>query len=211
VDGFVDVVRHMHDCHAAFLGLAVHAHDDVLEFLTRECIDRGKRFVEQQQPRARYQGTGDGDPLRHPTGQLPGILLCDIRETEVIQHRLGSRDPCASGEVGTAQREHDVADHGEPREERAVVVLEDESHLRRRTQHGPAVQKHCAFTRPDQAGEDAQERRLAAARSSDHGEKRALADVEGHVAQCRRAVAHVALTEGRDANDGRSRSRPALA
>ena len=188
VDGLVDVVRHVHDGHAASLDLAVDAQDDVLELFARECIDRGERLVEQQQPRAARREHGRWRPAA-PFRPTAATGTCAPRPEDpgpAEPPRLAR--PSRLSKPRATQREHDVADHGQPREERAVVVLEDERDLRRRTQDGSAVQKHCAFTRPGQAAENAQERRLAAARRSDHARNSPAVDVERHVAQRRRAV-----------------------
>ena len=54
-------------------------------------------FVCQQQTRAVDDGPGDGHPLLLPSGELIGLVLQTLRQTNAAQGRLGSLDPFSLG------------------------------------------------------------------------------------------------------------------
>src|SRR5206468_2799722 len=80
-----------------------------------------------------------------------------------------------------AQAEHHVALDGQPRKER--VALEHHAAVVARSGDRLAIEKHLAARLGVEPGEDARERRLAAARGPDDADELAPVDVERDVAQ----------------------------
>src|SRR5262249_23620547 len=72
----------------------------------------------------------------------------------------------------------DVSFHRLPREERARVLLKHIEHVRRRTFNLAIVEENRPRRRIDQAGDNLQQRRLAAAGRTDDGDETAARDIE---------------------------------
>ena len=165
--GFLDVMRHQDRREAVLPAQLQHQR---LQFHPRQGVDRAEGFVEQQHIRVRGECAGDGDALLHPARQLPGIFVLEAGEADL-------RDIAAAGlaEVGAAcsprlfEREHHVRDHRAPRKQRSRILLEQINETRRRTGHAPSAFLHDARSRFQQAGNDLQQRRLAAAGGADNG------------------------------------------
>ena len=104
-----------------------HAQDQVLQVEARLRVDGRERLVHQQQLGLVGQRAGDGDPLLHPAGQLPRVLLADVTEADRVQHLVDSRLALRRSDPAHLERYGDVAGDGQPREQRAAVVLEDDA------------------------------------------------------------------------------------
>src|SRR6185369_16886110 len=176
-----------------------------------ERVDGAEGFVHQQHVRAARERAGDGDPLLHPSRELPRIVALEAAQLDQGDEiarppiDLGARQAPAHLEaVG------DVALHGLPREERARVLLEDVHELGRRLGHRPRIEPRLPRCRRQQAGDDLQQRRLAAARRPDDRDERAALDLQRDAAErhgrlaVRRAVR---LADVCDFDVGRRRGR----
>ena len=82
-------------------------------------------------------------------------------------------DLLAFGRAPPAQAEADVFAHGEPREN--AVLLEDEDAARVRAVHRLAFDEHLAARRLEEAADDVEQRRFAAAGRADEADELALA------------------------------------
>ena len=168
--------------------VTMDAEHDVLEVGAGESVDRGERLVQQQELRPRDERSRDRDALLHSAGELPRVLVCNAVKSHLLEDRLGSLLLPGSRQPLASQGKHHVPDHRQPREERAAVVLEDERHLGRRPNDGPAVEEHGALARRGQPAQKTKQGRLAAARGADESEQLAVRDVERDVGQGRGAV-----------------------
>ena len=195
VDRFVDVVGDVHDRHPSVLWLAVELQQDVLELGAGERVDRGEGLVQQEDLRARDQRACDRHPLLHPTRQLPGMPPGHVPETHLFEDGLGATDSLRPWQP--AEGKHHVPDHAQPREERAAVVLEDESDLPRRARERALAQEHGALSGRAQPREHAQQRGLATAGGPDDREQLTLRYVERDVAERGRSIVRESLDQTR--------------
>ena len=82
----------------------------------------------------------------------------------------------ARAQAALAQAEAHVVEHRQPREQR--VALEHHAAVGAGRLDAPAVEQHLAGGRPVEAGDDAQQRALAAARRAEDGDEVVLGDLE---------------------------------
>ena len=142
-------------------------------------VERGQRLVEQEHLRTVDERARQGDPLRLAAGQRRDVALGELRqahELEVARHELGD---LRLGHPAQAQPERHVVEHVEMREQRHA--LEHEVHgalVGRQPRDVPAVDEDAAVVREVEAGDHAQERRLAAPARSEQAHELALGDVE---------------------------------
>ena len=59
------------------------------QFFARELVERAERLVEQQQPRLVDQRAAQLGALQHAAGELPGIVVAEALEADLLQQRLG--------------------------------------------------------------------------------------------------------------------------
>ncbi len=160
--------------------------DDVgeldLRFLAQLLVERAERLVEEQQLRLLGQAARQRDALLLAAGELVRLALGVGAELHQLQHRLDARRDLVLGQAVAAQAEGDVVEHREMREER--VALEHHVHrplVGRQPGEVLAVERDRSRGRRLEAGEHAQQRRLAAARRAEQGEDLALGDVDRDV------------------------------
>ena len=160
--------------------VAEQVHDLVAQRLGSEDVECREGLVEQQDSRFLTQRPGDADPLPHATGEF-------ARDT----HGRGRATPpargCALPFAAARQRGTPRASSGSATfsaafsqgrsaklwNTRAVSAIEPGQRV--------PVGAHLARRRGDQPGDDAQQRRLAAARRADQGQHLAGPHVERHV------------------------------
>ena len=126
-------------------------------------VERGERLVQQQHPRALHQGAGERDPLALAAGELVGAPAFQPVE---LDHGEGVPGPLF--ERGAANAVHaqavgDVVEDAEMGEEGVGL----EHHVERAAvgpdrDQVPAVERNLARFGVLEAGEDTQQRRLAA-------------------------------------------------
>ena len=125
---------------------------------------------------------------------------------EAAQAHLGNEELAALLLVGLAhaafaQAEADVLRHREPGKER--VALEHHAAVGARAIDALAVEQHLAGGRKVEPRDDAQQRRLAAARGAEDGDEVVLAHLEVDGQQRLRALPLGAGEDARDALDGK--------
>ena len=164
----------------------------VLHRSAGEGVQRAERFVHQKHRRFDGQRAGDGDPLTHAAGKIFREAITEAFERELVEepfHRRG--DPVGALDL---EAEGDVFEDGHPGEER--VLLEDHRALGAGRSHRLAEGFDRALVGRDEAGDDVEQRRLAAARRPEQADEFARRDVEVDVFQCadglRELFAHAA-------------------
>jgi hypothetical protein len=174
-------------------GLAIALPDAEQELLHQRAglvVERAERLVEEENRRIVGKRPGDRGALLHAARQLLGIVVLETGKPDAVhpfKHHLLAH---LRRHAFLAQAEGDVVDDGEPREER--VRLEDHAAVGAGRAHRLAVEQDLAGGRLVEAGDQAQQRRLAAARRPENGDE----IVVGHGKRgrleraCRRAAAH---------------------
>ena len=152
----------------------------------RPGIQRGHRLVEQEHVGLVRHRPGQGHPLRLAAGELGGSSSRERGESQPLQPLLRLCPGGAATDTRRPRREGDVVPHVEVREE--AVVLED--HTRptsfRGHEHVPVLPGVRADLDPalaelGQAGDGAQEGRLAGPVGPEHAEHLARPHGEGEV------------------------------
>ena len=106
--GFLLVVGHEHEGYA---GLALDALQLRLHATPELEVQGGERFVEQQKPRRRREGPGQGDTLLLPAGKLIGPPLGHGVEPDELQHGGDARlHLCASSALALQPEGHVLFD-----------------------------------------------------------------------------------------------------
>ena len=153
----------------------------LLHDLAGHRVDRGEGLVHQQQAGLGDERAGEADALAHATGELAGIGPLEAGEAH---HLDVLRDLGAGVGVDAAlhlQAEADVLLDGAPGHQR--VVLEDDGAVGAGAGDRLAVDRDLAGGRLDEAGDDVEERALAAAAGAHDREELALAHFEVEVLQ----------------------------
>src|SRR5439155_26547464 len=114
----------------------------------------------------------------HAARELPRILRAVVPQPDQTQVLLHDLSPPRRGHARDAQAEGDVLLGGQPRKERGVRVLEEHDAIPARARDGCAVEPQVTVRRRLEAGQDVQQRGLAAATRPEEAEQLALADVE---------------------------------
>ena len=159
------------------LGLAPQPKQLVAHQQSRLLVEGAERLVQENEARLHDERAGDADALPHAARQLRRPRRGEGLEPHELDGVIDATPNLGRLCASTAQPECDVVPHAEPREGR--VVLEDDADARRnRALHRAAFERHGAAARQRQAGDDVEQRRLAATRGSDDGKEFALAKLE---------------------------------
>ena len=153
-----------------------------LHVLPQLQVERGERLVEEQHLRLQDERAGDGDALLLAAGNLRGLLPLLPLHLDEAEHAAHALLDFVLRAALQPQAEGDVVPERQVREER--VVLEDRVHaalVRRHGGHVLAVEENAARVRPFEAGQHAQERRLAAPARPEEREELAPFHVESDV------------------------------
>ena len=142
-------------------------------------VKRGERLVHQQDLWLRRQRARHGHPLPHAARQLGGIPPLESLEPHELDELPRPLVPLGSRQAHYFQRKRDVIDQVAPREGR--FLLEDHADRRMRPAHSFARNHNRAVIAVEQAADDVEQRRLAAARWADHADEFARRDGEGYV------------------------------
>ena len=203
----------MRDGHRHRLLLVVRDHDagdadvvdDVdeldLRFLAQLLVERDERLVEKQQLRLLDEAARERDALLLAARELMRLSFRVRLELHELQHRFDPSPNFVLRQAVAAQPEGDVVEHREVRKER--VALEHHVHrplVRRQRRQVAAGELDGSRSRLLEAGEHAQQRRLAAARGAEKGEHLALGDVDRDVVDG--ALAVEVLDDVRDSKKG---------
>ena len=167
-------------------GLAVDAAQLRLHFEADRQVEGGERLVEEQHLRTLHQHAGEGHALHLSAGQLvtaAALVAFEPNQGQRLAH--AARDLVARQALQT-QPEGDVLADIEVREKRRP--LEDRVERAKvggQRRHVPTAQKHASLGRLYEAGHDAKQRGLAAARGPEQAEELAVLDRERDVGQRR--------------------------
>ena len=168
--------------------------------LTEGGIEVGQRLVEQQHPRLRGQRPGERHPLLLAAGELLHAPALEPRE---VNEREGVSDPRVGvGDVVQTER-HVFADVQVGKQ---CVVLEHHAEAAARGRQACdflALDADRSRVRRLEAGEEAQQRRLAAPRRTQQGDDLAAGNIERH-----RPDRHLMRPLLRHAGQGEKRHRP---
>ena len=165
--------------------------------LTRHLVQGAERLVHQQQRRVERERAGDRDPLLHPAGELPWVVVLEALELDQLEQLPYARRTLLAAPLQQLERQRDVLRDRAPvvehrlLEDDSVVVVEPGA------VSGLAVDLDDALARLDQVADDPQERRLAAAGRADQRDELPRADLEIDLGQRR----HACLERLREALD----------
>ena len=165
--------------------LALQLHQLELRLGTQFLVERGERLVEQQHARALDQGAGKRHALALAARQLVNFAPAEALQPGEVEHLGDARGDFLASHVLLAQSEGDVAFDREVRKQR--VALEHHVHgppMRRHRHDILSAEKDAPFARRLEAGEHAQQRRLAAAGRAEQREEFALRNFQGKRFDC---------------------------
>ena len=154
--------------------LAPEVDEDVQDRRARRAVEVSRRLVGEEKRRPRSEGPGERHALLLASRELGGVVVPALGEADGRQE-LGRARP-GGGMSCQLERQQDVLAGRHVREE--LVRLEDEADLPA-AQEGQVVFRHrvdrralqedLPSRRPVEAGHEAEERRLAAARRAEDG------------------------------------------
>ena len=178
---FVDVVGDEDDGLFIFFPDALEL---VLERRARERVERGERFIEQENLRVHRKRAGDGDALTLAARKFArgSLWPCGVRFT-VAMASVMICVRLSAGVVGEnlIDREADVLRDGEPRQQR--VVLKHDAAIGAGLGDFEVVEFHGAAVGTREPGDERDERGLARAGVADDGDKLAAVDAQVDVAE----------------------------
>jgi len=122
-------------------------------------IERGERFVHEENLRLDGQRPCKSDALLHAAGQLLRVGILEPLQSDRLQGPECAAASFLSDETPGKQRDLDVLHHGQPREQREA--LEHDRCMRQRPTDWFAVPQDLAARRRSEPREDSKERRLA--------------------------------------------------
>ena len=166
---FVLIMRDENESRAE---LALHADQLELRLLAQLAVERGERFVEQQQLRPSRQRAGQRDALLLAAGKLVRLACAIGFELDKPQH-LGDADrDLASRQAGLNEAEGNILFDTHMREQR--IGLEHHIYrpqMRRHFGHVGAADQDAPLLRQLESGDEAHQSRLAAAGRAEQSEK----------------------------------------
>ena len=175
-------------------------------------IERRQRLVEQQRMRIEDQCAAEGDALLLAAGELRRQAFAEAGEADLVEHRVGALAPLLRRDAAHAQRIGDVLPHAHVRKER-VALEHDAAFARARRQRADvlAVEADGAGIGREEAGNQPQQRRLAAAGGPDADDEFAGGDAQREIVHTGLgagiAIAHAFEGDGRLAPRSCSRRR----
>ena len=131
-------------------------------------VEGRERFIEEQHPRPRHQGSGEGDSLLLATGELVCVAPGEVAETDEIECPRRASATFGGRDLAHPKPELHVLDRREVRKER--VGLEDHADVplvHRHVDHVDAVDQDAATVHLLESRECAQGRGLAATRRAE--------------------------------------------
>lgn len=161
-------------------------------FLAQLGIQVGQRLVQQDDRRAVDQGAADGHALLLAAGELVRVALSQLAQAQLVQHILNALAHFAAGHAAQLERIGHVVEHGLVRPKRIrlehqaqVAVLCRHFLARRAVVYQPIADADTPRLGAFEAGDRAQQGRLAAAGGAEQGHHFALAQVHGHALEDR--------------------------
>ena len=123
-------------------------------------VERGERFVHQQNRRVDRQRAHEADALLHAAGELVGIMLLEAGQADEVEIMRDALLDMRGRRAGHGETEGGVVINGFPGQQ--AEVLEHHGHAFGRAGDRVAVDQQSAVADVGQAGNAAQQRRLAA-------------------------------------------------
>ena len=164
---FAHVVRHEDD---GLAGRRPQRFELVVQAVAGHRVERAERLVHQQHVGVLRERAGERGALAHAARELVRPALGEVAEVHHLEQLLRARPALGARHARELQRELDVAAHGEPREERGLLEHQ-----------AGALGAHVDAARRGlvEAGDEVEQRALAAARRAEQAHELALLDVEG--------------------------------
>lgn len=156
--------------------LRAQLQQQALHTSARQCVQRGKGFIQQQKARPQGKGAGQRRPLPHAAGQgrRQGRRL--FGKAHGVQQPRHPLAPFGGGQPAGPQAEGHVFRHREPGEKR--IFLKKQQSFRTGPGAGTAVQQDGPAVRRQQARQQTQQRALAAAALPDEDRQAARRKVK---------------------------------
>jgi hypothetical protein len=191
-------VRDDQDRREPRLSVRPEAVDLGAERLRRQHVERGEGLVHAEQLGTADERARDPDALLHAARELLRVRLLGAREADLLDRVRDAVARVLLRQRTAVQADADVLLDRQPREEREV--LEDDGRARVNAAQRDAVLLDRAGGRLDQADQDPQQRRLAAAGGTEDGDRLSLAHGEVDVREDHPLVAGVVAVGLRDAD-----------
>ena len=137
------------------------AQEILLELAPVLLVDRGERLVHEQDLGVDRERPGESDALAHAARQLVRIFVLGAEQADLGDVLAGDLLALLLRHMAQLEAECDVAQDRGPGQQREI--LEHESSLGAWARNRPAVDQHLALGRLEQAGDDLERGRLAAA------------------------------------------------
>src|SRR5215813_8385099 len=138
-----------------------------------------KGFIEEQDVGVQDEGPGQRDALLLAAGELAGVAVGQAREIDLAQALGQPARDVRRRQLAQLEAVGDVRGHRHVRPQR--IVLEDHADVacvRRQVVDAALAEPDLAAVGPVEAGDESQQRRLAAPRGPEQREQLAVADVE---------------------------------
>jgi hypothetical protein len=148
-------------------------------FLAQAGIEVAERLIEQQQRRMNDEGARQRHALLLSARDLRWVAGLEAAEPDEVERLVDAAAHVPLRRLAHAQPERDVLEDGQMRKER--VALEHECHVprvHRQARHVAALQPHRPLVGLQDAGDGAQDGRLAAAGRPEQREEFAAADFQ---------------------------------
>ncbi len=168
----------------------------------RLLVERRKGLVHQDQTRVLREAARDGDALPHAARQLVRIVVRKFAQAHELEQRRATLAPRRAVHPAQVEREFHVGERGFPRQQRRVLEHHPDL-VRHGCANALAFDARLPARRRDQAGEDLEQRGLAATARSDQRDEPPFLDRErdvGKRAKERAAGAEI-LSELADLDD----------
>ena len=151
-------------------------------------VERGQRLVEEHQARLDHERPRQRNALLLAPGERSRLGIGTVRETDAFEPRTGAAARVRSCHTAAAKPEGDVLEHGQVREQQVVLEHHPDRPSLRLDEHVPLrivddvpVEGHAARFEGEQPRERTEQRRLARAVRSEHGNRLALGGVDRRV------------------------------
>ena len=177
----LDVVRHHQDRLDRHATLDPEVEEIGTQRLGGEHVERGERLVHQQDLGVDDERAGEADALAHAAGQLLRIGRFVAVEADEVDRLERALARLLLRHALRAEPDLDVGEHGQPREQREG--LEHHGQPVHRAPHRRVLVGDTTLAREGQAGDDAQQRRLPAARTSQQADDLAGLQLQGDVVE----------------------------
>ena len=170
---------------------------NALEFehhqLPRQSVERGERFVHEQNGRIVDETARNCDPLLHSARQLVRKMLGKLLEPDELEECFGLGPAGCDVSAERPDRQENVFHGRVPRHQRRL--LKDDPDVAARSGNWLAVDHRRTACRFEQTRQESQQRRLSATRRADYRQKPAAREGDAEVfqrwdASARRRVRH---------------------